>query len=172
MFLQQVNKHSKTLLLLMVIFVIAQLFINYKRGMVISPFLSYGMYSEVMNINQSYEIFEVSQNGKRLRGQDFTPEQWDKIMLPLIYFAGINKSNQLYESDIKRLLSKLHLSSSEKNFLSACNYQQFEDWYKNYLAQITDQKTEGTTITYRTYSYQSNTLEATDKFLPLSQLCR
>ncbi len=156
----------------MVIFIIGQLFVNYKRGMVISPFFSYGMYSEAINTRNSYDVFEVEQNGKRLRGQDFTPEQWDKIMLPLQYFAGVNKSNLLYKTDIKRLLTKIHISTNDKNFLSACNYQQFENWYQNYLQKITGEKTNSLTVNYRTYLYQSNTLQATRSFLPLSQLCR
>ena len=172
MFLPQVNKHSKRLLFFMVIFMVVQFFINYKRGMVISPFLTYGMFSEVINVKKSYDIFEISQNGKRLRGQDYTPEQWDKIILPLVYFAGINKSNQLYESDIKRLLNKLHLPANQVNFLSTCNYEQFESWYRNYLAGITNQKTESLAVTYRTYMYDGDALEATNNFLPLSQLCR
>lgn len=172
MFLQLVNKHSKTLLFLMVIFIIGQLFINYKRGMVITPFFHYGMYSGVINIRNSYQIFEVIQNGKRLHGQDFTPEQWDKIMLPLQYYAGTSKSNRLYETDIKRLLTKMNISSNDKNFITACNYQQFENWYKKYLSKITNQTTTSLTASYRTYLYQSNKLEATNTSLPLSQLCR
>src|SRR4051812_31223866 len=109
MFLQKVYRHSKILFAAMVFFIAMQLFINYKHGVVLSPFYHYGMYSGVMNTNDSYTIFAVGLNGKQLRGQDFSSQQWDQIMLPLQYYSAINKSNELYEADIKRLLEKMHL---------------------------------------------------------------
>lgn len=172
MFLQQVNKHSKTLLVLMLVFIAVQLFINYKHGMVVSPFYSYGMYSEVMNVKGQYRVFEITQNGERLRGRNFSPEQWDQLILPLQYFAGISKSNELYQSDIKRLLTKLHLSANDVDFISKCNYQQFEAWYKDHLEQITNKKTQSFSVVYRSYVYQSNALKPTADSLPISQLCR
>lgn len=172
MFLLQVNRHSKGLLLLMVIFAIGQLFINYKRGMVISPFFHYGMYSGIIKIKNTYDIFEIEQNGKRLRGQDFTPEQWDRIILPLQCYAGVNKSNELYETEIKRLLSKIGVSAASQNFISVCNYQEFENWYKIYVGDVTDEKIHTISVNYCTYQYESNSLRRTANCLPLSQLCR
>jgi hypothetical protein len=129
------------------------------------------MFSEVIEVKNGYQVFEVELNGKRLRGEDFSPREWDKIILPLQFFADIKKSNQLYETDIKRLLNKIHISAHDANFLLNCNYEQFENWYKTYLENITHQKTNFLTINYRSYKYQSNKLEPTDAVLPLSQLC-
>jgi hypothetical protein len=155
----------------MIFFVAAQLFINFKQGLVISPFYHYGMFSAVSKLKDSYEIIEVQQNGKMLRGQDFSIQEWDKIMLPLQYYAGINSNNKLFRTDIKRLLTKLHLSANDKNFLLQCNYQQFENWYKNYLAQITNQPTNTLNICFHQYRFTSNKLIATDSVTVLSQQC-
>ena len=64
MFLQQVYKYSKWFFLFMIIFIISQLYVGYKHGMVVSPFYNYGMYSEVFKIKDSYEIWEVEVNNK------------------------------------------------------------------------------------------------------------
>ena len=171
MLLQQVYKHSKWLFAVIIFFIAGQVFINYKRGVVFSPFYHYGMYSEVMNIKNSYEVLEVEQNGKVLRGQDFSPHQWDKIMLPLQYFAALGKSNSLYQSDIKRLLAKIHLAAADKNFMISCNYQQFENWYRKYLQQITKQPVTSLNIRYHIYHFTAGKLNPADSVTMLSQLC-
>ena len=140
--------------------------------MAVSPFFNYGMYSEVIKVNEKYLVFEVIQNGKRLRGQDFTPEEWDKILLPLQYFSGISKSNELYEKDIQRLLNKVHLPSTRDQFLETCNYQEFENWYKEYLTQITNENTVTIAINTRTYLFAKKRLIETSSIIPLAQLCR
>lgn len=156
----------------MVLFIAGQLFINYKRGLVISPFYHFGMYSEVMKNTGSYQVVKVEQNGKILRGEDFSTQQWDEIMLPVQYYGGISKNNGLYETDIKRLLGKIGISANDKNFLQQCNYEQFETRYKSYLPQITKQPISSLKVYYRNYHYTAGELTATDSVTMLLQLCR
>ena len=172
MYLRQLQTHSRLLSALVIVFICGQLFVILIWGIVVTPFYNYGMFSEVIDVKNSYQIFEVEVNGKRLRGQDFSPQEWDKIMLPLQFYSGIKQSNELYKTDIKRLLDKMHLSASDANFLLSCNYQQFENWYRNYLQDVTNQKTESFTVNYRSYEYRLNKLQPTSSFIPLSQLCR
>jgi hypothetical protein len=170
MFLQQLHRYNKRLAILVIAFICIQLFVIIIWGLVISPFYNYGMFSEVMHVNKSYRIFEVEVNGRRLRGQDFSAQQWDKVILPLEYYASINKSNTLYKTDIKRLLEKIHIETSDKNFLQQCNYQQFENWYKKYVATITFTPVHTINITYRLYKF-SDTLKPTDSVQHLAHLC-
>ena len=155
----------------MILFIIGQLFINYKHGMVVSPFLHYGMYSDVIKIEKEYGVFEVVINGKKLQGKDFSPQQWDKILLPLYYFKNINTGNQMYQSDIKRLLLVVHLSASEKHFLQDCNLLQFQKWYKEYLPAVIDVPINSIEINYRKYNYTEGKLVPVNSVATLSQLC-
>lgn len=172
MLLKQVYKHSRFLFSAILIFIALQLFVNFKRGVTLSPFYHYGMYSEVMQVETNWTVFEIEQNGKLLRGQDYSPVEWDKIMMPLQYFSGISKSNQLYQTDVKRLLQKLSLNAPEKNFLVNCNYQQFLHWYKGYLQNITGQTTKSLHISNRLYHFHNGSLQALDSAYLLSQICR
>src|SRR5438128_4625339 len=129
MYIRQLHSYSRVLFAIVIVFICAQLFVILIWGIVITPFYNYGMYSEPMDIKKSYEVFEVEVNGRRLRGQDFSPQQWDRIILPLQFYADIKKSNELYKTDIKRLLDKMHISHNDGNFLLTCNYPQFENWY-------------------------------------------
>jgi hypothetical protein len=172
MFLQEVYKHNKLLFVLMIVFIIGQLFINYKRGMVFSPFYHYGMYSEVMKEKNTYGVFEIEVNGKKLQAQNFTPQQWDKIVVPLSYYASINsKSNALYFTDIKRLMQALHIPANEVNYIQGCDSQRFTIWYQLYLTEILNEKVNTVEITYHVYQYKSGSLQPTDSILPISQLC-
>lgn len=156
----------------MTIFIAGQLFINYKHGLVVSPFYNFGMYSERFSVRKDYNVFEIVQNGKLLQGKDFSAQGWDKILLPLQYYSGINRNNQLYQSEIKRLLPKIKVNPTDHHFLSDCNYKDFEKWYKDYLSDITSTNTTSLIINYRTYQFQDNELTPTDAVIPLQQLCK
>ena len=171
MFLQKVYKHSKLLFLAMLGFIAGQLFINYKHGVVCSPFYHYGMYSEVMKVKDKYQVWEIEVNGKKLFAKDYSIQQWDMIMLPLQYYEGIQKSNALYETDIKRLLGKVHISADEKYYLNNCRYDQFEKWYSMRLQQLTKMPVNSLIINYRTYLYKGDHFVSTDEVISLAQLC-
>ena len=172
MFLKQLYKHSRWMFVLVVFFIAAQLFINYKRGMVVSPFYHYGMYSEVIKPKADYAVFEVWANGKQLQGRDFTPWQWEKIILPLVYYSSTPKSNQLYHDEVKRLMNKFGFNPNEQRFLSACNYRRFEAWYKDYLGPIINQPVNSLDLKYRTYQFTAGILQPTKNIQLLPDLCR
>lgn len=172
MYFRHLQSHSRLLSALVILFICGQLFVILIWGIVVTPFYNYGMFSEVIDVKKDYQVFEVNANGKMLRGEDYSPQEWDKIMLPLQFYAGIKQSNKLYITDVKRLLNKFHLSSNDADFLISCNYLEFEKWYKNYLENVIHKKIDSVAVNYRSYKYQLNKLEATASFIPLSQLCR
>ena len=171
MFLQKVLKHSKLLFVTMLVFLVGQLFINYKHGVVFSPFYHYGMYSEVIEVKDHYQVWEIEVNGKKLKAKDYSIQQWDMLVLPLQYYEGIQKNNSLYTTDIKRLLGQLHISAPEKYFINNCNYTQFEKWYAARVTNITHLNVQNLRIQYRTYQYKNHRLVATNESLLLAQLC-
>jgi hypothetical protein len=172
MFLRQVYKHNRIIFVLMILFIIAQLFINFKRGMVVSPLYHYGMYSEVIDVKNTYNVFEVEVNGQRLPAKDFSPQQWDKVIVPLTYYTSINtKSNALYHTDIKRLTTGLFITTNEEQFIQRCSYDEFIQWYRSYLESVLRKAITTLSIQSRTYTYTAGHLQATDSILPLSQAC-
>jgi hypothetical protein len=171
MFLQQVYKHSKWLFVLFVAFMVAQLFINYKHGMVATPFLHYGMYSQRMQVQPSYGVFEVRVNGIMLQGKDYSAQEWDKIILPLRYYGNTKASNQLYVSEINRLMNAVHLTPQQERFVQQCNAEEFLNWYSRYLATIIHAPVQQLDVRYRTYIYNEKQLVPTGTVLSLPQLC-
>jgi hypothetical protein len=171
MFLKKVYKYNKFLFLTMIAFSTVQIFVSFNRGIVISPFFNYGMYSEAFNTPGSYPVFEIEQNGKLLRGEEFSPEDWDKIILPPSYYANIKASNALYHKEVKRILERIGITTNDERFLTACNYKEFEKWYGKYLFQITGQPTTSLKIYSRVYQYRPHKLVPTDAITPLAALC-
>jgi hypothetical protein len=172
MFLKKVYRHSRWFFILFVAFITGQLFINYKHGMVASPFLHYGMYSEVMKVKHTYGVFEVMVNGKPLQGKDYSAQQWDKIILPLRYYANIKAvSNKLYYTDIKRLMAAVKLSPVEQRYVQQCNAQQFQQWYKRYVQDVINTPVKQLDIRYHIYHSNDHQLQPTDTLLTITDLC-
>lgn len=155
----------------MIMFIIGQLFINYKRGMVISPFYHYGMYSEVMKQMPSYAVFEVKVDNMLLHGKDFTPQQWDKIILPLKYFHSLDSMNSLYQKDVKRLMLIFNIKTDDAKFIRPCDAASFSQYYTPYLKNILNKQIDSVEVSYRKYLHTGGELKPTDEVYTLSQLC-
>lgn len=155
----------------MILFIAGQLFINYKHGVVFTPFFHYGMYSEVMKVNTDFAVWEVEVNNKKLQTADFSIQDWDKIVLPLQYYAGIGKSNAVYLADTKRLLNNIGIAADDQKFLNACDASSFQKWYKGYLQKIIGIEINSISIHSRTYQANNNKLVPTDRDTLLAQLC-
>lgn len=171
MFLKKVYNHSKPLFLLMILFSAGQLFINYKRGVVCTPFFHFGMYSSVMPVNNSYVVWEIDVNHKKLNPANFSIQQWDKIILPIQYYADIPNSNMVFKTDANRILNKLGINPRMERFISTCNYYAFEAWYKTYLEEIINLKIGTLKIHRRTYRLNNLVLQPTSIDTTLAQLC-
>jgi hypothetical protein len=155
----------------MISFIIGQLFINFKRGMVISPFYHYGMYSEVMKPKPLYGVYEVKVNDQLLSGKDFTPQQWDKIIQPIKYFHSLDSMKGLYEKDVKRLMLMLHITTDDKKFTSQCDAGLFYNYYKLYLQNILNKTIDSVEVSYRNYSFTGAKLNPIEEVFTLEQLC-
>ena len=77
MFLKKLYQHNKFWFVVIILFIAGQLFINYKRGVVFSPFYHYGMYSSAIKPATQYNIPEVFVDGERLavESRPCLPEQ-------------------------------------------------------------------------------------------------
>lgn len=128
-------------------FILCQLFINFKKGMVFSPFYHYGMYSEVMKPQQSYPIFAVIIDGKELKTKDFTPQQWDKIIQPLVFYS----KHKSWNAEIFDHARKITGVSSYSYYHNRITKKEFNIWYQQYLSELFDKEIMQVNILYKTY---------------------
>lgn len=115
--------------------------------MVFSPFYHYGMYSEVMKPQQSYPIFGVTVDGEELKPKDFTPQQWDKIIQPLVYYSKHKSWNaQMFEH-----ARKITGTNSYKLYTNQLTKNDFSFWYQLYLSELLDKQILQVSIQNKTY---------------------
>jgi hypothetical protein len=154
MYLKKLYQQHKGWCIFIVCFALAQLFINYKRGVVFSPFFHYGMYSAVMQPESIYIIPEIKVNGKLLQSKDFTPQQWDNINQPVVLYEKQQQNNSnMFHSTIQRLL---HITDSSV-YVNNLSPSAFQLWYMHHLQSILQQKIDSVQINdaIKAYSHQS-----------------
>lgn len=165
MFLKEVYRHSKRLFVGMLLFIGLQLIINYKAGMVFTPFFHYGMYSWVQEPQLDYHVNLVLINGDTLKGGNFSPQQWDKIHYTLDELYITRCREDFYNNQIARLYSKAGLSRPDaSHFLIKDNVpgllQRYEEWLPGQL-DIPEAKVEIQRHRYR-YHFGKLTYQPTD----------
>ena len=137
LFLQKLYNHNKLLFLGFVLFIIVQLFLNFKQGMVATPFMHFGMYSGPFKVQPEISVTEIIVNGEKLSAEDFSATQWDKIILPIeLYCSQHKRGKTFYHEDIKRLLARFHIPSNEKSFYLELSNADFLSAYQKVLSSI------------------------------------
>ncbi len=165
MFLKKVYQHSKVLLAGMLFFMLLQVGINVKRGMVFSPFFHFGMYSAPQKPASTYVITTVMVNGDTLRGTDFTPQGWDKIHYNLFRTWQSRCDTTFFRNQISRLYQKAGLPVPvEYNFINTLSFEDRMTWYKAHVAAVTGHPNGVVTISRDMYHYR------TGAFTPIQNL--
>lgn len=147
MYLETLLRQSKPWFVIAAVFMLCQLFINFKHGMVFSPFYHYGMYSEVMKPAASYQVFSITADGTELKTQDFTPQQWDKIMQPVLFYAKHAEANRQMFAEVHRLTG----ITDSSHYINHTNDTGFMSWYKKYLGDILHRQVHTVAIQPKTY---------------------
>jgi len=158
MYLKKLYNTNKWWFAGIMLFVIVQLAMDIRQDIAFSPVYHYGMYSETITPQKQYSVIEITVNGKKLRTQDFTPAEWDKIAYTVALYNNQQAWNiNQWNTDIKRLL---HLTDSSK-YVNNINATSFNSWYKNYLQPILNEKVDSVAITTAQYQFNSKTLTKT-----------
>ncbi len=156
MYLRKLYHHNKALFVLVFIFALVQLVNNIRRDAAISPVYAYGMYSEVMTPQREYLIPRVTVNGKPLYVGDFSPQEWDKIYLPLILFRRQEQHNKaVYTNNI---LPLFHFGDAAV-YTNQMSTATFDNWYRQYLQTITGVPNGTVDISWQQYFFNGFTFQ-------------
>lgn len=156
MYLGRLFKQNKVLFVPVLVFSFLQLFNNIRQDASISPVFTYGMYSQIIRPQEKYFLPEIMVNGYQLETKNFSPQQWDKIVQPIILFSKQQLYNDtLFKNHIQPLL---HVKDSARytNQISAVD---FEAWYKRYLQSLLSIKTDAVTIHWQQYYFTGSSFK-------------
>ncbi len=152
MFLLKVWKHSKLLCTFFILFALLQIVINYKGGMVFSPFYHYGMYSAKATILPTYTVPVIYSKGKIVQGKNFTTQQWDKIFVGFNAFTQNKIDEQFTLTETKRLGEKFKIplkSDAFENHVKSLNLLAFKNTIRSIFLD---------TIQYEIFSWNGKIL--------------
>lgn len=150
MYLKRLFKHNKLLFAVIVLFAAVQLINNIRQDIAISPVYSYGMYSSPITPLNSYVAPEVFVNGKQLLTKNFTPQQWDNIIVPVTKFYAQQQWNQnQWQQDIHRLLP---FSDSVK-FVNNITEEEFKKWYSLHIQSIIHGIADSVSVVFTNYYF-------------------
>ena len=153
MYLKRLYKYHKGWFAFVVLFAAAELFICFKRGVVLTPFLQYGMYSSVQKPAESYTAPLIIVNKRILHTSTFSGYAWDKLTIPLDAFRSEREWNRrIWTTNISRML---HLRDSTPYVNPPLGGERFADWYKACLPNIIHEPVSSLFIPYITYCYDS-----------------
>lgn len=156
MYLAQLYKQSKFWFVIVLLFVIIQLTLSIRRDASVTPFFHYGMYSEVIKPGKIYIVPVIKVNGNMLRTQDFTPQQWDKIIQPVVLYDKQEEWNQkLYGQHIQHIFP----FAKRDNYTNGLSKQEFYNWYRNYLQRVLHQSIDSVLINFDITAYSNKTLQ-------------
>lgn len=156
MYLSQLYKHSKFWFVVVLLFIIIQLTLSIRRDASVTPFYQYGMYSEVIKPQKVYIIPVIKVNGNMLQTKNFTCEQWDKIVQPVVLYDKQEDWNaKLFTQHIQPLFT----FTDENHYRNNLSKEDFYRWYKNYLAKMLQQPIDSLVINFDITAYTNKTLQ-------------
>lgn len=155
MYLKKLYKQHKGWFIIVVIFSAAQIINNVRQDIAFSPVYQYGMYSEYLSPKDTLYVYDVIVNGKQLQASNFSPQQWDKISLPLRYYANSYCNNSNIYTNIKRLLQKISIVTDSSNYVFPFDETGFMNWYKPYLSGMIKQNISSLQVNYSLYKFDT-----------------
>ena len=111
------------------------------------------MYSSPITPSNSYNVPEVFVNGRQLQTKDFSPQQWDNIILPVPkFYAQQNWNINQWQHDICRLLP----FSDSLKFVNNISEREFKIWYVKHLKSILKPPTDSVSIVFTNYYFDGS----------------
>ncbi len=159
MYVKNLYRQSKLWFVIVTLFAAGQLFINYKNGVEFSPFYHYSMFSLPFHFTSEYKVTEVMVNGQLLKPENFTPNGWDNIVIPVVQYQNQQRWNSmLYSETIKRFVPVKDSSL----YVNRVSQAAFDAWYQKRVLHLADIKDSNAQVQYRIATYHSHN----DSLLP------
>jgi hypothetical protein len=139
MYLRKAWHYNKLFFSLVVLFIIAQAFVTYNRGMVFSPFYNYSMYATKFQRVDSISVIEMYSEGKLLSPTEFSPRNWDKLTMAHSYSADLQR-NEWVVSEIGRLTRGIGIQWPTDPYLNKLSDEVLDHKWRAMFLQITGYK--------------------------------
>ena len=161
MFLPELWRFNKAGFILLLLFVLLMIFLNYKHGAVATPIFQYGMYASRINRTDTQKVFHLKINGQLLDLSKYSFVERDIIQDYLLKYKWQAVTNPAVFFTIKNALTKIgvgkfmHQSSYTNNITDT----EFTHWYKNLVQQIIGYSIYSLEVYEQKYTWQTDSLK-------------
>ncbi len=172
-FLIVLFRNNKILFFAFVLFVLAFIVVNIKRGMTVSPLFQYGMYSGPLYLNDSVFAYKFVANGKPIDLSKLSCVERDKLITPIDYYQNSAVRNQNIFETVFPILK--NISSNKdlilKKFVPPLSENSFAEWYLENTEKIVGHKINSLLIYSQFYGYHKGvyTIGSEKKLLHYAQ---
>lgn len=169
-FIKQIYRHSKTACFIIIGFLLAYIYINFKWGVVATPILQFGMYSTPFYVNDTVEVYVVEANGKIINGSQLSFVERDIVQLFLYNYERQEAVNQnAYYTMHKYFemagLGRLMDYNRYNNHISDI---EFTKWYKQKLEKIIHEPVHTLAVYKQNYIWHQNSFQTSDSPVKLT----
>lgn len=135
MFLLQLYRTNKWLVIAFVIWLVAFLVVNYKWGMVAGPVYQYGMFSKPMHLSESKTAYRIVVNGKPIQPALHAFAGRDVLYLSLERYVASEQQNKKVMHAMQPYLPAVR--PGDMRFYSTLSGTEFLSWYAKRIYQVT-----------------------------------
>ena len=142
MFIKEFWHYRKSGTIILLLFISAWCYLNYKQGAVATPLLQYGMYSGRCYVSDTQYVLRLVVNNKLLDFTKYSMSQRDQLQFYLEKFLVEKELNEKVFFTMRQLFSKAGLAQwmQKEKYINLANCQEFGQWYKKKVAAITREK--------------------------------
>lgn len=98
-----------------------------------SPFYNYDMYSNITLPLQQYRVVQVRINGRLLQTKDFSSNEWDNLIQPVVFFEKQGRWNSyIFHSETQRFLPVY----DSMPYVNTITGSTFKNWYAKQVLKI------------------------------------
>jgi len=161
MFLKDLYLNSKKLFIVVTIFVITYLYINYKQGIIVSPIYEYGMYSAYSHLHDTLTAYHIYVNDKIVDPAILNLAERDLVFISPISFYTQAEQNNANFSTLYKVFNKMHFGKImvKSNFENNILQIDFLNWYRKLLQQVLSITINRFAIYKQSYIYQDNNIK-------------
>ncbi len=139
MFLKKLYYFNKTAFTLLLLFVFAFIYINYKWGAAATPVYQYGMFSSKFYIKDTQIVFKIYVDDRLLDVTKFPFAKRDMLFVSLENYSKQKNVNEAVYGVMKKVPGKIGLTGLMKPgvYANSLNDEAFVKWYRRLLEKVT-----------------------------------
>lgn len=155
MFIKKLFRYDKVHFAIFFIYLFSFIYLNYKSGLIVSPIMQYGMYSNTSKISDTIYINRIYINDTLLDFSKLPMASRDVLDVTIDNFYQENKTNTNVFFTMKKIL-RINSFMSDKDFNNHISEIAFLNKYKQTAATILQRKINNVKIIKEKYIWDKN----------------